>query len=58
MHAERSGGSFREDLGSRGPELVIYLSEDKDGSLFLTLWLDHTDEIGCGEKDPQPMRSS
>jgi hypothetical protein len=50
--------AFEKIVGSRGPELEIYLSEDKDGSLVLTLWLDHTDEIGCGEKDPQPMRSS
>ena len=42
--------------GPRGPELEISLAEDKDGSLILTLWLDETDEVGCGDKEPQPLR--
>jgi len=32
-----------------GPELEIGLSEAKDGSMILTLWLDETDNVGCGE---------
>lgn len=34
---------------SSGPSLEVVLSEDADGSLTLTLWLDETEDVGYGE---------
>jgi len=40
----------------RGATLEIFLSELKDGTRCLTLWLDNAEELGCGDAPVRSLR--